>query len=49
MIKNEIGNLIKQNELIVDLYSTNSRWFGITNPQDEEKVREELKNLKLIK
>ena len=49
LLPNEIGNLIKQNELIVDLYSTNSRWFGITNPQDEEKVREELKNLKLIK
>jgi dTDP-glucose pyrophosphorylase len=47
LLPNEIGNLIKQNELTIHLYSTNNRWFGITNPQDEEKVREELKKFKI--
>lgn len=44
LLPNEIGNLIKSNELTIHLYPTESRWFGVTNPQDEDKVREELKN-----
>jgi NDP-sugar pyrophosphorylase family protein len=49
LLPNELGNLIKQNELTIHLYPTSNRWFGITNPQDEEKIKEELKNIKLIK
>lgn len=44
LLPNEIGNLIKKNEITLHLYPTDSRWFGITNPQDEEKVREKLRN-----
>ncbi|MGY4884821.1 MAG: nucleotidyltransferase family protein [Nanobdellota archaeon] len=43
LLPNELGNLINSNELIIHLYPTNSRWFGVTNPQDEDKVKEELK------
>ena len=28
------------------LYYTPEKWFGITNPEDEIKIREELKKLK---
>lgn len=43
LLPEEIGNLIKQNELTIYLYPTNTKWFGLTNPQDEEKIREQLK------
>ena len=38
----ELGNLIKGNKLQIKLIETNDRWFGVTNPEDEEKVRKEL-------
>jgi NDP-sugar pyrophosphorylase family protein len=40
----ELGNLIKNQELIVEIYTTPSKWIGITNPGDELKVREILQN-----
>ena len=38
----ELGNLIKENKLQIKLIETNDKWFGVTNPDDEEKVRNEL-------
>jgi hypothetical protein len=39
----EISNLIKKEKLKVKLIPTQETWTGITNPDDEEKVRQELK------
>lgn len=39
----ELSNLITNNQIKMKLYSTPSKWFGITNPGDEDKIREELK------
>lgn len=41
----EISNLIKENKLILKLYPTPEKWFGITNPNDELKVKQELEKL----
>ena len=40
----EVGNLIKKGELTIEIYSTPNKWIGITNPEDESKVREILQN-----
>lgn len=45
LLPNELGNLIKNHELIIELYSTNSKWFGVTNPKDEIKVKQELEKI----
>jgi len=42
----EISNLIKEEKLILKLYSTPEKWFGITNPDDEFKVKQELEKIK---
>ena len=39
----EISNLIKKGKLKVKLLPTQEAWTGITNPDDEERVRQELK------
>ena len=39
----ELGALIKENKLEIKLIETNDKWFGVTNPDDEEKVRQKLK------
>ncbi len=44
-ITTEIGKLIKQNKISLKLYTTNSKWFGLTNPEDEESVKEQLKTM----
>ena len=38
--------LIQDGKIKMKLYFTPERWFGITNPEDEIKIREELKKLK---
>jgi len=38
----ELGNLIKKGKLELKLLKTEDQWFGITNPEDEEKVRQRL-------
>ncbi|MBW6442409.1 NTP transferase domain-containing protein [Patescibacteria group bacterium] len=48
LLSQELGNMIKRGEIIMRIYPTPDKWFGVTNPEDEEKVREELKNLKKI-
>ncbi|MFA5125750.1 MAG: sugar phosphate nucleotidyltransferase [archaeon] len=35
----ELGNLIKEKKISMKLLPTNDQWFGVTNPDDEEKVR----------
>jgi len=45
LLPTELNNLIKEGKLIMNLYTTSGKWFGITNPGDEIKVREELRKL----
>jgi len=45
LLPNEISKLIKEKKLTMNLYPTNDKWFGITNPEDEAKVKEALKIL----
>ena len=45
LLPNEIGKLIEQGKIVMRAYPTNNKWFGVTNPEDEEKVREELQKL----
>ncbi len=47
-LSQELGNLIKRNELVMAVYPANSRWFGITNPDDEVVVREKLQQIKRL-
>lgn len=44
LLPNEISTLIKSNQIKMRVYPTNAKWFGLTNPKDEERVREALKN-----
>jgi NDP-sugar pyrophosphorylase family protein len=39
LIPNELSNLIKENKIKMKLYPCNEKWIGITNPEDEEIVR----------
>jgi len=45
----EISNLIKEEKTKLAIYPTPEKWFGITNPDDELKVKQELENLKINK
>lgn len=38
----ETNNLIREKKVEIKLYTTNEKWLGITNPEDEESVRREL-------
>ncbi len=40
----EINNSIKEEGLTIELYTSPDKWIGITNPEDELKVKEILKN-----
>ncbi len=39
----KLSNLIKNKEIVMKIYPTDDRWYGITNPEDEIIVREKLK------
>jgi len=39
-----LTNLIKENKLAMEIYSTPDKWLGVTNPWDESIVRDILKN-----
>ncbi len=43
LLPNELSNLIKSNEIKMRLYSTPDKWLGVTNPEDEELVRDEIR------
>jgi len=40
----ELNNLIIDEKLIIELYPTPDKWVGITNPEDEHKVKEMIQN-----
>ncbi|MFH1592584.1 MAG: sugar phosphate nucleotidyltransferase [Candidatus Woesearchaeota archaeon] len=42
LLPNELSKLINKQQLVMRLYLTKDQWFGITNPEDEEIVREAL-------
>jgi NDP-sugar pyrophosphorylase family protein len=41
----ELTNLIKENKLIMEIYPTPEKWYGLTNPEDELILKEQLKNI----
>jgi len=43
LLPQEINNLIKNGKIIMDLYPTEEKWFGISHPEDVEVVKQELK------
>lgn len=43
LLPKEITNLIGDKRIILKICPTEEKWLGVTNPEDEEKVREELK------
>ena len=44
LLPNEINELIKNNQISIVVYPATERWLGLTNPEDEEIVRKELKS-----
>ncbi len=47
LLPEELAKLIKENKLNLKLIPTNDSWYGVTNPQDEEIIKEKLKNYKI--
>jgi NDP-sugar pyrophosphorylase family protein len=45
-LNTELVNLIKENKIKMKVYKTNEPWYGITNPGDEIKIRNIIKNKK---
>ena len=45
-LNTKLIELIKEQKIKMKLYFTPEKWLGITNPDDEYKVREELKKIK---
>ena len=41
----ELTKLIKENKIGMKIYTTEEKWLGITNKEDEEKVRKSLKKI----
>jgi len=44
LLPEEVGELVKQG-LRMKVYPTPEKWFGVTNPEDELRVREGLRNI----
>jgi NDP-sugar pyrophosphorylase family protein len=44
LLPNDISLLIQQGKIIVNIYPATDIWLGVTNPGDEDVVREKLKN-----
>lgn len=40
LLPNEIDGLVSSGKLVMDVYVSDEDWIGVTNPEDEEKVRE---------
>lgn len=40
LIPQEISNLVEEEKIKMKIYSTPDKWLGVTNPEDEEIVRE---------
>jgi dTDP-glucose pyrophosphorylase len=45
----EIANLIKAGEIKMNIYASIDPWFGVTNPQDEEIVKNQIKEFESSK
>lgn len=43
LLPTEISNLIQEKKIKMKIYNTPDRWYGVTNPEDEEIVRELIK------
>jgi len=43
LLPTEISNLIKSDNLKIRVYPATEKWFGVTNPEDEEIVRKIIK------
>jgi NDP-sugar pyrophosphorylase family protein len=41
----ELSNLIKEGKIRMKLYEAKGKWFGVTNPEDEHIVKQQLKML----
>lgn len=41
----EISNIMKENWIKMKLYSTPDKWFWVTNPEDEETVRQQIEEI----
>lgn len=44
LLPNEISELIKKKKIKMKIYPATDKWFGVTSPEDEDIVREMLKN-----
>jgi dTDP-glucose pyrophosphorylase len=40
----ELGNLIKEGKIKIKLLMAEDKWFGVTNPEDEEIIRKQIAN-----
>ena len=49
LLPQELGNLIKAKKIDMEIFPTEENWLGLTNPEDEEKVRNQIKILEKIK
>ena len=45
LLPEHLNDLIKEGEIEMELYKTPEKWYGVTNPEDEPALREELKKL----
>lgn len=45
LLPTELSNLIKEKKIRMKVYKTPDKWFGITNPGDEDIVKEQLASL----
>lgn len=45
LLPNEISNLVKRNKIRMKIYPAVDKWAGITNPEDEEIVRNMISNI----
>lgn len=43
LLPNDISSIIEQGKIKMKVYATPDKWMGVTNPEDEEVVREQLK------
>jgi NDP-sugar pyrophosphorylase family protein len=43
LIPSDISSLAESGKIKIKIYSTTDKWFGVTNPQDEEVIREQIK------
>lgn len=45
----EISNIMKENWIKMKIYSTPDKWFGVTNPEDEEIIKKQIKEIEVNK